>query len=171
MGILTQQRLRTLLEYNPFTGEFINRVNRGRSYKGQVAGGRSGRGYIYICIDQKKYLAHRLAWLYMTGSMPESIDHRDGDLANNRWSNIRGATQSQNLMNRKSPHQEVGLPRGVYYDSRRRKFAAAIQANRERFWLGYHGTAAEASRAYQEAAERLHGPFAYHNRPLRRLSA
>jgi HNH endonuclease/AP2 domain len=168
--MLTQQKLKALLEYNPFTGTFVWLVNKGgRRFKGKVAGGPSGHGYIYICIDQKKYAAHRLAWLYMKGFMPDKVDHWDGDKANNRFRNLRVATQSQNLMNRKAPERE--LPRGVSYDKRRAKFYARIQVRGEKIWLGYHDTAEVASQAYHEAAERYHGPFAYHNRAIRRLLA
>ena len=54
-------------------------------------------GHIRICIMRVKYLAHRLAWLYVTGSWPsQDIDHIDGDPTNNRFANLREVTHQEN---------------------------------------------------------------------------
>ena len=68
---------------------------------GDVAGTLAVDRYRKITIKRKKYRAHQLAWLYMTGEWcPLLIDHRDGDPSNNRWGNLRRATVSQSNANR-----------------------------------------------------------------------
>jgi len=72
--MLTQERLKELLTYNPDTGVFTRKkVSRGGRWK---VGTLDGTGYIHTRVDYKIYLAHRLAWLYMYGEFPtETIDH------------------------------------------------------------------------------------------------
>ena len=88
--VLTAERLRELLNYDPLTGVFSWRVNgRGRSGVGTVAGGSNHKR---IAIDKKEYFVHRLAWLYVHGCWPtEDIDHINGDPSDNRIANLREA--------------------------------------------------------------------------------
>lgn len=100
---LTAERLRELLTYDPLTGVFTWRVNRGGCRVGEVAGTPHCHGYTTITIDYKRYLAHRLAWLYVHGVFPEhGTDHRYADRSDNRIEHIRPATQAQNTQNLRS---------------------------------------------------------------------
>lgn len=106
--------------------------------------------YVTIMIDGKAYQAHRVAWLYMTGRWPkDQIDHIDGDGANNRWTNLREATPSQNAFNTR-PKKSRGLPKGVV--NNKGKFEAQITVNGIRLYLGRYQTIDEADAAYREAA-------------------
>lgn len=68
---------------------------------GEIAGSINRDGYVLIRVYRKLYLAHRLAWLYMTGKEPKNlVDHIDRNPGNNKWDNLREATYSQNEMNR-----------------------------------------------------------------------
>jgi hypothetical protein len=75
--VLTQARLRELLQYDPVTGVFRWRAGR---YIGRVAGcsadGNHNR-YARIRVDGRMYYAHRLSWLYVHGTWPAVIDHAD----------------------------------------------------------------------------------------------
>jgi hypothetical protein len=85
--------LRELLSYDPKTGMFTWRIRSARRvHIGDVAGGVNGRGYLTIRVDGRQYLAHRLAFLHMTGSWPkkEHIDHINMDRADNRWADQVG---------------------------------------------------------------------------------
>lgn len=98
---LTAQRLRHLLRYDQDTGIFRWRVKRSGIRAGSVAGGMDDDGYGRIQIDGKDYRTGRLAFLYMLGVWPNrQIDHRDGDNTNDRWSNLRPASHSQNNFNK-----------------------------------------------------------------------
>ena len=112
--MLTQERLKYLLNYDPETGNWTwrNPANHNSRLKGRSAGNVRNDGYRIIRIDTVPYYAHRLAFLYMTGLMPkEEVDHIDRDPFNNAWSNLREATSSQNKYNRRYTN---GVYRGVY---------------------------------------------------------
>jgi phospholipid N-methyltransferase len=83
--MLTQERLKELLIYNPDTGVFTHKILRRGRARGSVAGCRHHTGYIFIQLDEKKHLAHRLAFLYMTGALPANhTDHINGIEHDNR---------------------------------------------------------------------------------------
>jgi len=106
---MTQSKLKEELEYNPLDGSFIRLKSRGNQHGGSTINSKPNRnGYIDIRVhgleeagQSKKYKAHRLAWLYMTGSFPKhDIDHIDHSRANNKWDNLREVTKQENAKNR-----------------------------------------------------------------------
>lgn len=159
---ITQARLNELLAYDAATGTFAwKRTRRGsKAQPGDVAGTLKTRGDISISVDGRLYKAHRLAWFMMMGRWPKNdIDHADGDKTNNRITNLRDATRSQNNANR---HGHGAHPKGVDYESRLRKrpYRAKICVNRKIMYLGRFSTSAEAHTAYAAAAKRYFGAFA-----------
>ena len=156
--MLTAERLREVLSFDPESGVFTWRVSNGRrAVAGREAGFVHSKGYRRIRIDGALYEAHRLAFLFMTGAWPtQGIDHRDGDPSNNAWSNLREATPSQNRAN--SRPQCSALPKGVSWNGS--GFRARISANGDRVHLGTYATPAEAALVYKAAAKDLHGEFA-----------
>jgi len=157
--------LRELLAYEQETGTFRWRVRRGRHLAGSIAGSqlncRNGGPYRHIGVNGKWYLAHRLAWLWMTGAWPDGqVDHIDGDGLNNCWSNLRSASQSQNMANVGPRSNNTTGFKGAYFDRRHGMFFAQIQAEHHTHWLGYFETAEEANAAYAVAADKHFGQFA-----------
>lgn len=158
-AIITLARLLEVLEYFPATGVFVWRVTTAKRIKvGDVAGGVS-QGYIIIRIDGRLYRAHRLAWLCMTGAWPTNgLDHRDGNRANNRWDNLREATQVQNMQNLRKAHGDnlsSGLL-GASWDKQNKKWRAQIKIDGKIRHIGYFPTAELAHTAYLEAKRKLH---------------
>jgi len=92
--MITQDYLKSILNYDPETGDFTWLETRNQmAKKGSVAGyielSTKGKKYRRIIIDRKKYIAHNLAVFYMTGSWPEKkVVHRDSDGVNNIWDNL-----------------------------------------------------------------------------------
>lgn len=159
----TLARVRSLLAYDPVTGQFTRLRAAGRSPAGPVVGGLTEHGYINITIDKTRQYAHRLAWLLMTGEWPvDRIDHEDQNRANNRWVNLREATHAQNLMNRGPTKRNKSGYKGVYPSGRPNfPWRTSLNANSKKFELGRFKTKREARVAHATAAKKLHGAFAY----------
>jgi hypothetical protein len=160
--LVSQEYLKRLFEYDPETGLFYNRSSRGRAGAGKVAGSLS-HGYWRIKIDDTRYYAHHLAWLYVYGEWPLEIDHRDGDGYNNKIANLRIATRTENNFNAKRETGKSGL-KGAYQDPRSLIWFSKIQIGGRVIWLGDFNTPEEAHRAFMAAVETYHGEFAYHRR-------
>ena len=156
--ILTVERLREVLSYDPDTGVFrwIAKTSKfSHMHPGDIAGGAEADGRRSIRIDGLMHWAHRLAWLYMTGKWPAGdIDHRDTDPGNNRWLNMREATKSVNAQNRTKGQGKNGLPLGVSLKGKR--FEAGIKIDGRRRYLGTFDTPAAAHSAYVTAKRANH---------------
>jgi HNH endonuclease/AP2 domain len=158
---LTAERLRELMEYDPETGVFKWRRGRGGVWAGTVAGTVDpSTGYVRIYVDQKNHHAHRLAWLHVTGAWPEGqIDHRDLDRANNRFANLRPATNAQNMQNASLYANNKSGYRGVSWSRGSRKWWVQVKANGVHYNGGYFDDVEEAAKARDRLAEMLHGEF------------
>jgi HNH endonuclease/AP2 domain len=159
MPLITQDYLQGILSYSPESGNFVWLIQYGRAHPGKIAGSVRKDGYVCIKIEGIPYKAHRLAWLYMTGEWPIGrVDHEDNCQSNNRWENLRLASHSQNMANRKlnknnrSGFKGVSLKNGRYF--------AYVSKDGSRYSLGYFDDPEEAHAAYLAKAQELHGKFA-----------
>lgn len=159
---LSYDRLRELLHYDPETGQFVWRVSpSAKVAAGALAGGPNKAGYITIGIGGRRYKAHRLAWLYMTGEWPaEQIDHVNTVRDDNRWANLREATHIQNQRNRRSVEGKSVPFKGVRWNKSRSCYYASIRVNRKVICLPQRRTAEEAYNDYVAAASKYFGEFA-----------
>lgn len=158
----TQDWLKQILDYDPETGLFVWKIAKGpvKDRIGTVAGcvheNHSGKKYIRIHIDGKMYRAHRLAWLYMTGSDPlDQIDHEDGNGENNRLSNLCEATNLSNAKNRRLRSDNSSGVTGVRFDKRKRKFIATIKDTEKIKYIGQYDTLEQAAQARKAEEVRL----------------
>jgi hypothetical protein len=161
---LTAERLQKLVNYDPKTGIMTWKLPRPGVISGSPIGHKRPDGYLATKVSYQSYLVHRLVWLYVTGEWPKNqIDHRDGNRTNNRFENLRDATQSENNQNQKCARRDNVSTRllGVTIDYKRRGkkiFVAQININDVHKNIGRFATAAEAHEAYL-AAKRLLHPF------------
>ena len=157
--LLTAARLREMLHYDPETGVFTWLIDRPGGVKGGMQAGRlDSRGYIVIRVGGCRWLAHRLAWFYMTGERPiHEVDHRDTVRNNNRWSNLRPATRRQNGQNLRAPRSDNSTGYlGVSSKRGSSSFVAQIKVNGKTKHLGTFADPAEAHRAYLAAKREVH---------------
>jgi hypothetical protein len=98
---LTQARLKQLLDYDPETGVFTWRVNRGGAAKaGTRAGCPTPFYYRVIRIGGRSRREHSLAWLYVHGHWPaDELDHINRVRDDNRIANLREVTHAENMQN------------------------------------------------------------------------
>jgi hypothetical protein len=150
--MLTAERLRELLAYDPETGAFTWRVRSGgKSTVGSPAGCDDASGYRKIRVDGRNYYGHRLAFLHMTGTWPQDqADHINRDRADNRWANLREADRSLNARNTGARQRNKLGVKGVHRIPGG-SFRAAIHCDGQTRRLGCFSTIEEASAAYARA--------------------
>lgn len=163
MNKLTAERLRELVNYDQATGNFIRLIGRSgpKARAGDIAGRIDDSGYVRVYVDGVKYTAHRLAVLWMTGEFPpEEVDHINGNRSDNRWSNLRLATRSENMRNKGTYRTNTSGLRGVSFYKRTGMWKAQIQHEGKKIGLGYFHSAEKAHSAYTHAEALLRKEFA-----------
>lgn len=151
--------LKRHLKYDPQTGIFTRLTTVGRSKEGSEAG-TEFKGYRMIGVLGKRYLAHRLAWLYVHGRFPANeIDHKNRIRSDNRIDNLREATHKQNCENMSAHSDSKYGMRGVFWHGATKTWMAQICSGGKQTRLGYYQTITEAKAAYQAAAEKLFTHF------------
>jgi len=88
------------------------------------------------------------------------VDHIDGDVTNNKRSNLRLCTQQQNTYNQ---GPKSGRFKGVYFKKDRNKFRAEIRIKGKKTHLGYFTCEIEAARTYNKASRLYHRQYGYIN--------
>lgn len=157
MDNLTQEELKSILSYDPETGVFLW-IRSFRGKKRNEAGSLDHYGYVNIRCFKRLYKAHRLAWLYVYGSLPDGeLDHVNGDPGDNRISNLRIATRLQQCTNTKIRSNNTTGFKGVSRANGR--FVAFIKNGKSKY-LGAFDTPEQASEAYALAAREAFGEFA-----------
>lgn len=167
-GSITDQELYEIIKerytYDPEMGKFYLKHDSPKSCfrTGDTAGSLCPDGRIRIRVKigsgmYKSCYAHRLAFLYMTGSIPEVVDHINGDPSDNKWCNLRAATRSENMRNRKASGKSgvIGVretPSGRW----------GVKVNRK--YYGTYDTIEEAAEVSKKVREELHGEFSAFNR-------
>lgn len=143
-------RLNEAFKYNPLTGVLTR--------DGRQAGWSSGQGrHLSVNIDGATLPVHVVAWVIMTDEYPEhTVDHANRDGTDNRWRNLREATQSQQNANRRCMSKS-GL-RGVQKNGL--LYEAFYNDGEGRVCLGKFRDPAEAAAAVQAKRLKRWGEFA-----------
>lgn len=155
--MLTYEQASELFSYDPETGalRWRSTVNS-RAVAGATAGARNNHGYLKLQFDHRPYTAHRVAWLIMTGEWPDlQVDHINGKRDDNRWANLRLASQVDNSRNQARPNK-TGF-KGVTRKGER--YIASIRKGAKVVHLGMFDTAQAAHAAWLDAAKVDHGEF------------
>ncbi len=149
------------LQYDPKTGHFTHITKSKHKEAGEIAGYVGSNGYRAIYLNSEIYYAHRLAFLYMTGSFPEDhVDHINHIKTDNSWVNLRDCTQAENNRNSSIRKDNKSGVKGVCWNPSSKKWFAYISANKTRHKLGLFDSLEDAAKVVAEARKQLHGVFA-----------
>jgi hypothetical protein len=146
--------LKSYLSYDEDTGNlYWIKVNNNKRKSGEIAGNKTKSGYIQIGLYNKRYLAHRVAFLFSYGRWPALTDHINRNRADNRIENLREISDHASNINKRPHRSPVSGFRGAYYRKgcpfRPYKAQARMSDGRIKF-LGYYATPEEAQAAYLE---------------------
>ena len=129
-------------------------------WAGMAAGSLYSNGYRVVRIDGRDYKAHRIIWLCVRGEWPiAQIDHINGIRDDNRYANLREATNAENQHNSKRRADNTSGVKGVHWSKSKRKWRAEIQHKGKRYRVGYFDSKAEAAAAVALKRAELHGEF------------
>jgi len=161
---ITQALVKEVLDYNQDTGIFVwkrrariyfncdrswNRWNN--RYSGKVAGSVASHGYIRICINNVRHLAHRLAYLYVHGVMPKNVLHDNQNPLSNGINNLKDGTHKENLRNTRLSKNNTSGFNGVYWSIGKRKWCAQIMVDGRCIPLGVYVSKRDAIAARKAA--------------------
>lgn len=154
------QNIKDYLSYAPDTGVFTWIKTSGRCKAGSIAGTTTTKGYIRIMYNQKLYPAHRLAWYFTYGVMPDcDIDHKNEIKGDNRLKNLRLDINRENEQNNSKPQcNNTSGFRGVCWDKEDKRWRASIKVKGKQIYLGNFNTPEEAHEEYIKAKQIYH-PF------------
>lgn len=139
---------------------------RGHVYKkdktgifSRVKGSPIGRGHLSMTVNGKAFYMHRIVYEFANDPIPlgMQVDHINEIKTDNRLTNLRVVTQSENFQNISIPNKRslTGF-RGVSVDRRTGKFAVATNAHGKYRFIGRYATIEEASNVYRYAVSILH---------------
>ncbi len=157
--MITQERLKELVSYNPETGLFFRKVKTSnRCSMDKPIGTVDTHGYFWASIDGKAYRLHRLAFIYTNGSILDcDVDHINMDRKDNRIANLRQVDRSTNMQNKIKPsaNNRSGFL-GVIHGKRPGTFTAQIRKAGKNTHLGTFVSAESAYAAYVSAKREFH---------------
>jgi hypothetical protein len=163
--------LRTVLSYKPRKGHFVWLVRRqttGRVIQPGAVAGTIGydtpSGRCQIVYQGKAYKTHRLAWAFITGKWPpddKDVDHKDGNSANNKWSNLRLATRGQNNHNNHNIRSDNKSGKaGVSWGKQNKKWLARVTVDKAVIHLGHYDKLEDAVAARRAGELKYCGKYA-----------
>lgn len=150
---MTQEYLKSIVEYDKDSGKFYRIKSRHGKPIRKILDSKPNQktGYIEFRLfyngSSKKYRSHRLAFLYVTGEIPEFVDHINHNRSDNRWDNLRSVTRSENAKNKSKYKSNNSGVTGVYWMKHNKRWWSMIVSDGKRISLGYYKNKEDAIEA------------------------
>lgn len=136
----SQEHLKSILNYDELSGIFTwRKIQRGISF-GAIAGSiHKKQKYLRLSVDNVVYAAHRLAWVYVYGSINNEmqVDHINGIRSDNRIANLRLVDHKTNGKNQRKSVRNINGFCGVFFSKEKNKYVARIKVDKKSVFLGY----------------------------------
>lgn len=160
----SQAQLRGLFTYDNGQLYWTHAATK-KEWRGKRAGTKHPDGYIYISVHGVRYMAHRLIWSLMMGAIDDNlqIDHINRNRSDNRITNLRNVTKTENMRNMKMMKTNKSGYNGVHWLRNQKKWVATININGERVVLKQTIHLQLAIEARKKAEKK----YGYHNGELR----
>lgn len=149
---LTKEELRKVIHYDPYTGVFTRLDGSGCGYI-------MNTGYREISVQNKKWLAHRLAFVYMEDYLPKYVDHINQVKDDNRWCNLRECSHVENMRNTKVRTTSLTGERNVHLHKKSGLYGVTLRINGKVKSFGYYKDLELASLVAKEARDKHYGKF------------
>ena len=135
-----------------------------KQFAGKEAGCVRPDGYVCIAWKGRHVLAHRAIWIIENGSIPDGvfIDHINQNRRDNRISNLRLCSVSQNNCNAKLRNDNSSKVKGVCWDNQRNKWKARVSYRGQQHLAGFYSDIQDAAIAVQKKRQEVHNEFAAH---------
>lgn len=161
---LTREMLKEMFEYRE-DGNLIRKhtVSGNGNKAGRVVGTKPrmtrGNRYSVTTINGSHWCVHKLIYLYHHGRVPSQLDHVNGNTADNRIENLREATSSENMRNRKIFSNNKSGHKGVSWSKAHGKWFVYMNVNNARKNFGYYDDLEIAALLASEVRDLHHGNF------------
>ncbi len=121
-------------------------------------------GYLFMCFKKDIYQVHRIIYCWVTGEDPAEfeVEHKNRNRVDNRFSNLRLATHSQNNCNTPLRKDNTSGHKGVSWSKSCRRWHAYITINQRRKTLGFFTSLEDAANAVRNLRPKLHQKFTNH---------
>lgn len=150
---MTQNELKSIVHYNPETGNFTwidpSKRHAADGFCGTINKSRAKR-YRQMMINYSVLKCHRAAFLYMDGYIPEQVDHINGNGLDNRWSNLRASSAQHNAWNQRRPEHNTSGVMGVYWSKDHNAWRVNPRKDGKRRHVGYFKKFEDAESAVYE---------------------
>jgi hypothetical protein len=152
---LTLGNVKTYFEYLPESGDLRWTHNAPAKVRGKLCQAKNSTGHKYVKFQGRNYYVHRIAWLYTHGEWPNSVDHINGNPADNRISNLRSVDHATNIQNERKAraNNQSGLL-GVSLNGK--NYKAEIRVDGVKINLGTFENPQLAHEAYIVAKRQMH---------------
>jgi hypothetical protein len=157
-SLIDADYLRSVIKYDPETGALSWAKSFGNVIEGSVAGCLKGNGYWIVGLRGEKYLAHRLAWLWMNGAWPTNqIDHINGNKLDNSINNLRDVVPHVNMQNQDHlKRANISGITGVSWKQSKGGWFASISVKGKKIRRGPYNTKERATQARNELKSKHH---------------
>lgn len=125
-----------------------------------------GGGYVVRTVHPTPYTS-RIIYLHreiIDAPKELEVDHKNGNTLDNTRNNLRTCFHFENSRNRKLPRNNTTGAKGIWWYKKIKRWQVYIVVNYRQIYLGIFKNKTDAAQAYNHAAKKYYGQFAYLNK-------